>query len=109
MCFSGTVWAMVGALVLAQLMAAGGVGSPAFIIAFYLTSWMGKGYLAIAGVWGGGWVEDRASLDGLHSPSHLLGPFWHDMSVPVTVLILRQASPSLKGTLPHEAEMFCGL
>lgn len=45
----GTVWAMVGALVLAQLMAAGGAGSPAFIIAYYLTSWMGKGYLAIAG------------------------------------------------------------
>jgi hypothetical protein len=48
----GTVWAMVGALVLAQLMCAGGAGSPAFIIAYYLTSWMGKGYLAISG--GGG-------------------------------------------------------
>jgi hypothetical protein len=45
---------MVGALTLAQLMSAGGKGSPAFIIAYYLTSWMGKGYLAIAGVWGGG-------------------------------------------------------
>ena len=40
---------MVGALMLAQLMSAGGKGSPAFIIAYYLTSWMGKGYLAIAG------------------------------------------------------------
>lgn len=43
---------MLGALVLAQLMAAGGRGSPAFIIAYYLTSWMGRGYLAIAGVGG---------------------------------------------------------
>lgn len=90
---------MVGALVLAQLMAAGGVGSPAFIIAFYLTSWMGRGYLAIAGVsqcvcvCGGGGMEDRASGDGLHLPSGLLGPFVHDRSVPVTALTLRQAPP----------------
>lgn len=40
---------MVGALMLAQLLSAGGAGSPAFIIAYYLTSWMGKGYLALAG------------------------------------------------------------
>lgn len=84
---------MVGALVLAQLMAAGGVGSPAFIIAFYLTSWMGKGYLAIAGVCVcvAGGDEGRASGEALQSPSGLLGPYWHDMSVLVTFFTLRQA------------------
>lgn len=46
---AGIVPAMLGALVLAQLMSAGGQGSPAYVIAYYLTTWMGKGYLGIAG------------------------------------------------------------
>jgi hypothetical protein len=47
--FAGVVPAMLGALVLAQLMSAGGQDSPGFIIAYHLTRWMGKGYLAVAG------------------------------------------------------------
>lgn len=37
---------------LSELISAGGAASPAFIIGYYLSSWMGRGYLAAAGFLG---------------------------------------------------------
>lgn len=45
----GTFPALLGAMVLSELISAGGAASPAFIIGFYLSKWMGRGYLAAAG------------------------------------------------------------
>jgi L-lactate permease len=39
-------------MVLSELISAGGAASPAFIIGYYLSSWMGRGYLAAAGFLG---------------------------------------------------------
>lgn len=50
---SGIVPALLAAIALAQLMSAGGAGSPAFLVAYWLTTWLGRGYLALAGVIGG--------------------------------------------------------
>lgn len=45
--------ALLAAIALAQLMTAGQQDSPAFLVAFWLTTWLGRGYLALAGVVGG--------------------------------------------------------
>jgi hypothetical protein len=50
---AGTVAAMAGALALAEAMRAGGAASPASILGYHLSAWMGKGYIAIAGLLGG--------------------------------------------------------
>jgi L-lactate permease len=50
--FVGTFPALLGAMVLSELISAGGAASPAFIIGYYLSSWMGRGYLAAAGFLG---------------------------------------------------------
>ena len=56
---AGTFSAIIGAMILSELISAGGIGSPAFIIGYYLSTWLGKGYLAIAGFLGalGGFVS----------------------------------------------------
>lgn len=48
----GTISSMVGAMILSQLISTGGVNSPAYILGYYLSNWLGKGYLAIAGFLG---------------------------------------------------------
>jgi lactate permease len=40
--------ATLGALVLVQLIRLGAAGSPAFIIGYYLSSWLAQGFLAIS-------------------------------------------------------------
>ncbi|WIA42460.1 hypothetical protein OEZ86_008455 [Tetradesmus obliquus] len=49
---AGTVAAMMGALALAEMIQAGGAGSPAFIVGYYISAWLGKGYVAVAGLLG---------------------------------------------------------
>jgi L-lactate permease len=49
---AGTVAAMMGALALAEMIRTGGAGSPAFIIGYYFSAWLGKGYVAVAGLLG---------------------------------------------------------
>jgi len=44
--------AMIGALLLSQLLAVGGQSSPAYILGYYLSAWLGKGYLVVAGLLG---------------------------------------------------------
>ncbi|KAF8068175.1 hypothetical protein HT031_001861 [Scenedesmus sp. PABB004] len=44
----GIAVATLGALVLVQLIRVGGAASPAYYIGFYLATWLGKGFLAIA-------------------------------------------------------------
>uniref|UniRef100_A0A383V6N0 L-lactate permease n=1 Tax=Tetradesmus obliquus TaxID=3088 RepID=A0A383V6N0_TETOB len=49
---AGTVAAMMGALALAEMIRTGGAGSPAFIVGYYFSAWLGKGYVAVAGLLG---------------------------------------------------------
>eukprot|EP00775_Hariotina_reticulata_P006159 gene6159-6396_t len=44
--------AMIGALLLSQLLAVGGQSSPAYILGYYLSAWLGRGYLVVAGLLG---------------------------------------------------------
>eukprot|EP00878_Enallax_costatus_P028665 GHUV01030982.1.p2 GENE.GHUV01030982.1~~GHUV01030982.1.p2 ORF type:complete len:116 (+),score=8.59 GHUV01030982.1:235-582(+) len=46
---AGTISAMLGAMILSQLISAGGHDSPAYITGYYLSNWLGRGYLGIAG------------------------------------------------------------
>ncbi|KAF8058833.1 L-lactate permease [Scenedesmus sp. PABB004] len=48
----GTIAAMAGALALAEAMRAGGAASPGFILGYYFSAWLGKGYVAVAGLLG---------------------------------------------------------
>lgn len=49
---AGTAAAMAGALALASLMRSGGTGSPAYVLGYYLSTWMGKGFMAVTGLLG---------------------------------------------------------
>lgn len=44
---------MAGALALAEAIRAGGPASPASILGYHLSSWLGRGYIAVAGALGG--------------------------------------------------------
>lgn len=48
----GAAAALAGALALAQLVRCGGTGSPAYLLGYYLSTWMGRGYIAVTGVIG---------------------------------------------------------
>lgn len=45
---AGIAVATMGALVLVQLIRTGAAGSPAYIIGYYLSSWLSQGFLAIS-------------------------------------------------------------
>jgi L-lactate permease len=44
----GITVATLGALVLVQLIRVGGPGSPAYIVGYYLSTWLAQGFLAIS-------------------------------------------------------------
>ncbi|KAF8060283.1 L-lactate permease [Scenedesmus sp. PABB004] len=45
----GAASAVLGAMVLSELTSAGGTGSPAYLVGYYLSAWLGRGFLAASG------------------------------------------------------------
>uniref|UniRef100_A0A383VQV1 Lactate permease n=1 Tax=Tetradesmus obliquus TaxID=3088 RepID=A0A383VQV1_TETOB len=96
----GTFPALLGAMILSELISAGGAASPAFIIGFYLSKWMGRGYLAASGFIGAiGSFISGSVMAGNMTFGAIQKVAAERIGVPVTSMLAVQVAGSCAGKM----------